>query len=113
MWITDPEDDRLAVLWPGAVDIEPEGLEFVLQVAGLQCAEFAPELPVGAEIPENWVAAQVLQARALVRAGAVGSGDQGGGYGEAVTLFPMDWQVKNLLRPKRGRPYFGGRRADA
>lgn len=106
-WITESADPRLGVLWPGADDYGDD-LEFPLRVSAIQCADFAPELPVGADIPDNWAAAQVLQARALVRAGVVGSGDQLGGYGEAVTVYPMDWQVKNLLRPRRGRPYFGG-----
>lgn len=72
----------------------------------------APVEP-GIVVPENYVAAQVLQCRALVRAGVVGSGDQTGGYGETVTVFPMDWTVKALLRPRRGKPYLGGRKADA
>ena len=108
-WITDPADARLAVLWAGSVDYGDE-LAFPLYVAQVQCAEFAPTLADGAPVPENWVAAQVLQTRSLVRAGIVGGGDQAGNYGETVTVFPMDWQVKNLLRPMRGRPYFGGNR---
>jgi hypothetical protein len=106
-WITSPSDPRLGVLWPGALDY-PAGLGFPLYCAAVQCANFAPTLTVGAPIPDTWVAAQVLQCRALVRAGIVGDGDQSGGYGEPVTLFPMDWTVKALLRPKRGKPYFGG-----
>lgn len=110
-WITDHDDPRLDVLWPGAADYD-ELLTFPLSVAAIQCATFAPTLPVGAPVPDHWVAAQVLQCRALVRAGIVGSGDQLGNYGETVTLFPMDWTVKNLIRPKRGKPYFGGRAHD-
>ena len=108
-WITDPADPRLVVLWPGSIDY-PEGLGFPLYCAAVQCADFAPTLPVGDPIPENWVAAQVLQCRALVRAGIVGDADQAGGYGEPITLFPMDWTVKNLIRPRKGKPYLGGRR---
>ena len=108
-WITYPYDPRLAVLWPGSEDYE-DSLAFPLHVARIQCERFAPA--VGATVPENYVAAQVMQARALVRAGVVGSGDQTG-YGETVTVFPMDWTVKNLLRPKKGKPYFGGARVVA
>ena len=110
-WVEDPLDPRLAVLWPGAPD--EDLLPFPLYVARLQCEAFAPALEADAQVPENYVAAQIMQARALVRAGIVGSGDQIGGYGDTVTVFPMDWQVKNLLRPKRGVPYFGGRRVQA
>lgn len=107
-WITDPADPRLGVLWPGAHDYDPDDLELPLLAALQQCSDFAPALAPDALAPVNWVAAQALQTRALVRAGVVGSGDQAGGYGETVTVFPMDWTVKNLLRPKRGKPYFGG-----
>ena len=113
MWITDPDDDRLTVLWAGAADYGDD-LAFPLAVAATQCGLFAPALPAGADVPEHWVAAQVLQCRALVRAGVVGDGDRAGLDGaDVVTVFPMDWTVKNLLRPRRGKPYFGGKRADA
>ena len=120
-WITDPADPRLAVLWPGAEDfyLDPvDGSEapgawllgFPLYNARIQCEEFAPALADGAPVPENYVAAQVLQARALVRAGIVGDGDHNGIAGEGVVVFPMDWTVKNLLRPARGRLHFGRKR---
>lgn len=107
-WILDPADARLEVLWAGAVDYGQD-LAFPLYVAAIQCERFAPTLAEGATVPENYVAAQVLQTRALVRAGIVGDGDRAGAE-ETVTVFPMDWTVKALLRPRRGRPYFGGRR---
>ncbi|MFT4296526.1 MAG: hypothetical protein QM582_14050 [Micropruina sp.] len=111
-WITESTDPRLRVLWPGAEDYG-DGLEWPLQVAITQCATFAPALADDAPVPTNWVAAQVLQTRALVRAGVVGDGDRAGiDGGETVALFPMDWTVKNLLRPRNGRPYFGGRRKE-
>lgn len=112
-WITDPADPRLVVLWAGAEDYGDQ-LAFPLYCAAVQCANFAPTLAVGATVPDNWVAAQVLQARALVRAGIVGDGDRAGiDGGETVAVFPLDWTVKALLRPRKGRPYLGGRRTDA
>lgn len=108
-WII-PGDPRLTVLWPGAADYENPDLAFPLTVARIQCERFAPALAPDAPVPDNYVAAQVMQCRALVRAGIVGDGDHGGGYEETVTVFPMDWTVKALLRPRRGKPYFGGRR---
>lgn len=110
-WITDPTDPRLGVLWAGAADYAADDLAFPLYVAAIQCERFAPALADNAPVPEHYIAGQVLQTRALVRAGIAGSGDQTGGYGEqTVTVFPLDWTVKQLLRPRRGRPYFGGRR---
>lgn len=116
-WINDLDDPRLAVLWPGHEDYDGvnsiSGILFVLNAARIQCETFAPSLPDGAVVPENWVAAQVLQARALVRAGISDSNDQAGLMGEGVTLFPMDWTVKNLLRPRGGRPRMGRRWRDS
>lgn len=112
VWITDPDDPRLGVLWPGSVDQTVDDLAFVLNVARIECEEFAPALAEDVPVPDNWVAAQIMQARALVRAGVVGAGDRMG-VEEGVTVFPLDWTVKQLLRPRRGRPYFGGRRAGA
>jgi len=111
VWITGPDDPRLVVLWAAAKDYEDGDLDFPLEVARIQCERFAPALAAGEPIPDNYVAAQVMQTRALVRGGVVGSGDQAGGYGDVVTVFPMDWNVKNLLRPKRGKPHFGRRTA--
>lgn len=107
-WITLPVDERLTGLWPGAEDYFSE-IYFPLECAKIQCAMFAPPLAEGAPIPDNYIAAQVLQCRALIRAGIVGDADRAG-LGETVAVFPMDWTVKNLLRPRRGKPYFGGNR---
>lgn len=48
--------------------------------------------------------AQLLQARNVWNSAAAGSGGDldGGGYG--LTTFPLDWQVRQLIRPKQGKP---------
>ena len=116
-WIIDASDPRLCVLWPGYIDYDTDyedkgnGLAFVLYVARIQCENFAPTLAEGVNVPENYVAAQVLQTRALIRAGV--AGDNGGqSMDETVTLFPMDWTVKNLLRPQSPRKVSFGKRKD-
>jgi hypothetical protein len=52
-------------------------------------------------IPDAWALAQVMQARNIWNAGrAAPSGDfDGSSYG--VSAFPIDWQVRQLLRPRR------------
>lgn len=55
---------------------------------------------VAAPVPDRLVLAQVMQARALYRSALAGSGDGIGADGLSVTVFPMDWTVKNLLRPR-------------
>lgn len=104
-WILNGDDERLPDLWPGAVDLTDTALEMVLAAAREQCEAFAPATTAPDDPPVRYVLAQALQAKALARAGFVGADDQVGGYGEGVTVYPMDWQVKNLLRPRQGRPY--------
>lgn len=104
-WILNGNDERLPELWPGSVDLTDTALELVLAAAREQCEAYGPALPNPEEIPARWVLAQALQAKALSTAGFVSGDDQMGGYGESVTVYPMDWQVKNLLRPKQGKPF--------
>ena len=103
--------------WPGAADIDLAELDALLASAAIQCDAYAPqvtentlvdgvETTVEAAAPDNYLHAQVLQARALYRSTMAGSGDQIGVDGQAVQVFPMDWTVKLLLRPK-GRPRVG------
>ncbi len=95
----------LASAWPGLYDLTDDALDQYLAAAATQCAAFAPQLPAGNPIPDNWRLAQALQARDLSRAGqTVGGSDALDG---GVTIWPMDWTVKNLLRPRQGRPRIG------
>ena len=88
--------------WPGVDEVDLDELALLLASAQVQCAAFAPDLGDDVTVPANYRHAQVLQARALYRAGMAGSNDQIGLDGQSVTVFPMDWTVKSLLRPKRG-----------
>lgn len=95
--------------WPGVVDVDDEDqVGALLASARVQCEAFAPGAPEGddVEVSESWRLAQGLQARALWRSGVAGSGDRIGGDELAVTVFPMDWTVKALLRPAR-KPVVG------
>lgn len=84
--------------WPECT-LQPQETEGLILAAHAQCVAFAPALPAEVtQIPANYRMAEVLQARALYRAGA-SSQDQFGVDGATVTVFPMDWQVKSLLRP--------------
>ncbi|GAB2474405.1 hypothetical protein [Xylanimonas ulmi] len=93
----------VAEQWPDAVDLEPTLVARVLAAAQEQCEAFAPALAPGQEVPASWKVAVVMQARAIYRATIAGSNDQIGADGLTVTVFPMDWTVQRLLRPKRGR----------
>ena len=99
-WILNGDDERLPELWPGYVDLTPVALDLVLVAAREQCTDFGPVLEDPDVIPARWVIAQALQAKGLTQAGFVGTDGQIGALGEGVVAWPMDWQVKNLLRPK-------------
>lgn len=102
-WLT-PNDPALATYWPGSADLSADDLATLLTSAMVQCEEYAPDLDAPAIVPDNYRHAQALQARALFRAGIAGSNDQIGMDGMSITVFPMDWTVKALLRPRRGKP---------
>ena len=83
-------------------DTIPEAtLREALEAAHEQCVADLPLRPTPPVIPARWVLAQKLQARALIRSTYTGRNDEAGLDALAVTVYPMDWTVKNLLRPKR------------
>lgn len=107
-WLT-PGEAAGPGYWPGCPldpdeTAEADALQRLLTAAETQCREFAGVLPTFTPIPETWRLAQALQARALYRASIAGSGDSIGEDGFTVTVYPMDWTVKNLLRPTAGVP---------
>lgn len=101
---TDLED------WADA-PVDEATLARYLRAGQTQCVDFLPHLPdpvtgdlepvIPDPVPDTFVLAQVFQARALYRSALSGSGDAIGADGLSVTVFPMDWTVKNLLRPRR------------
>ena len=113
--MTVPAPDPVLVGWvyldditaDWATTVTEDDLTDALDAAHAQCLAFLngrePALGADGRVPARFRTAQTKQARALIRADATGSGDQIGGDGLTVTVFPMDWTVKALLRPKRGR----------
>lgn len=103
-WVTLTQASEL---WPDADVLSDDVLAVWLLSAYEECHAFAPALADGAPVPESWRVAQVMQARAAYRALKAGGGDQVGPDGFAVTVYPLDWQVRQKLRPKTGRPRVG------
>lgn len=101
-WLDAGNITEVRGYWPGVDEVDLDELALLLASAQVQCAAFAPDLGDDVTVPANYRHAQVLQARALYRAGMAGSNDQIGLDGQSVTVFPMDWTVKLLLRPKKG-----------
>lgn len=75
-----------------------------LDAARTACLNFAPALVDGAAVPVGYRLAQLMQARAIMNATKAGTADSLGADGLTVTVFPLDWNIKALLRPKRGKP---------
>ena len=90
-WLDAPDDDDQ--LWE------------LLESARIQCEAYGP--PVASPVPVNYRQAQLMQARNLWQSVRQDPGNQLGPDGMAITVFPLDWIVKALLRPKRGVPSFG------
>lgn len=104
-WLT-PDDSELDNLLEAAWTDAPEGvaLRVFLAAAKTQCIAYAPTLAEGAPVPDDWRLAQVMQARNIYNAGAAPTGEgmaDGSGYG--ISAYPLDWFVKQLLRPQAGK----------
>lgn len=123
--------DSARQAWSSAPDDDPQ-LYRLLETARVQCAAYAPKLtgqvststamtvapdPENAGYyvlvepgststaprpPVNYKQAQLLQARGIWQSTMANVRDQSGPDQFPVTVFPMDWTVKALLRPKRG-----------
>ncbi len=100
-WLTAEDVDELAVLWPDSDTIEAEDvLNLYLSAAKAGCLAFAPELPEGDPIPDEWLIAQAYHARNTYNAGQAAPSGEFDGSSYGLTAFPLDWQVKQLLRPQ-------------
>lgn len=76
----------------------------LLDIAAGQVLVYAPALVVGARIPTAYATAQLMQARNIWNASKVNpSGDMGDGS-FVITPKPLDWMIKQILRPKRAVP---------
>lgn len=91
-------------------DLDDEVLEELLEVAKQQVIAYAPALPVvdppvtPEQIPGNYRYAQLEQAKNLWNAARV---DATGGDGEDGFVrrpHPLDWIIKQILRPRRAVP---------
>lgn len=69
----------------------------LLNSARTACQAFAPAVET---IPPDYRKAQLLQARGVWAASSATGGDRIGDDEHGVTVFPLDWNVKQLLRPK-------------
>ena len=94
--------------WVDSRAIDDDVLYELLQIAKHQILEYAPVLDEDAAIPISYRMAQLSQARNIYNGSIVdaSSGDIGSDS-FVIRPFPLDWQIKQLLRPRRGVPVTG------
>ncbi|WP_144719246.1 hypothetical protein [Agrococcus jejuensis] len=93
--------------WSGAPSDDGR-LHDLLVVARHQCLEYAPTLAADAPIPTRYRQAQLMQARNIWNASKTDPGATTlGPEGFAAPVFPLDWSVQQMLRPRRGKPVIG------
>lgn len=95
-WRDAPSDENTLTRYLGAA--YGQCLDFLPHKRD-EAGELQPVVPD--PVPDRLVLAQIMQARALYNGVITGPGDQQGDGPLGVTVFPMDWSVKNLLRPKQ------------
>ncbi len=101
--------DSIREDWADADNIADGTLFDLLEVARKDVTAYGPSLgePEPAVIPTNYLVAQRMQTRNIWNANKV-SPDGGIGEGDFIIRpFPLDWQIKQLLRPRRGTPVIG------
>lgn len=101
-WYTVEEAE---IDWADAAQMTEERLLQLLTVAKDAVVAFAPvvEEPLDV-IPDGYREAQLMQARNIwnsAKASPAGDFDNGS---YSLSSFPLDWQVRQLIRPKRAVP---------
>ncbi|WP_336625582.1 MULTISPECIES: hypothetical protein [unclassified Microbacterium] len=102
-WLNPADEsdvELLAVVWPSMPD-DPT-LTVYLTAAKAACIAFAPALPEGGAVPDEYRLAQAMQAANIYNAALAAPGGDldGGSFG--LVAHPLDWQIKQLLRPQSG-----------
>lgn len=87
-------------LWADA-PLDDVFLALLLDTAKEQCVAYAPALLLGAPVPARYTQAQLTQARALYQSTIANQNDQVGIEGFTVRVFPLDFTIRAMLRPKR------------
>lgn len=91
--------------WADAEHLPDATLYQLLEDVREQVLDFAPALAVDATVPPRYKRGQLMQARNSWNAARVDPAT--GGDGEETFIirpFPLDWSIKQVLRPRRGIP---------
>jgi hypothetical protein len=88
--------------------VDDEDVFELLSLSRAAVIEFAPVLAEGAIIPANYRKGQRMQARNTWNAAVVDpSNGQIGDDTFVIRPYPLDWSVKQILRPKPAVPWVG------
>lgn len=102
--VTDPDGQWHDVIsarleWAGAPEADGT-LHRILDVARDQVEAYAPDIDPAASFPERYRQAQLVQARNTFNASLTNGDQQTDVGGFVVTIRPLDWAVKQLIRPQ-------------
>lgn len=92
LWRDAPADDTLLRVYLDAA--QAAVIAYAPDEDAWSIYEQVPELP--------FALAQVMQARSIYNANQASPSGAFDGSGYGLTTVPLDWQVKQLLRPQRG-----------
>lgn len=87
-------------IWADSADIDPRVLESLFIAANDLCVAYAPPLISGMAVPESFKIAEIFQARHIWTQASGGNRDEMGADGFAVTVYPLVFAARDLLRPK-------------
>ena len=109
-WV--PANDLLwEQVWADAPRADIEAFTLMFTAAQQQCETYAKALVPNdddeIDVPENYRLALILQTRSLWQVAVTDPSGMIGADGFQVRLYPMDWNVKKLLRPGRAVPAVG------
>ena len=90
--------EQARALWADA-PLDDVLLYQILETAKTQCIAYAPAFT--GVVPTNYVQAQALQSRAIFQSLIANQQDNVGVEGFQVRVFPLDFTIRAMLRPKR------------
>ena len=101
MW-NDPNGALVATLWADVQNgsLDPETVNFIFQVAHEVCLAYASPLAEGAQVPANYLMAEILQAKDIWSKTSGGNSSEFGADGYAIPTYPLVFAARDLLRPK-------------
>ncbi|AOT04956.1 hypothetical protein [Arthrobacter sp. U41] len=100
MWNDLLDSTFIEEYWSEAAELSNLVLESLFDAAHEVCVAYAPLLPAEAPVPVSYKLAEIMQARHIWTQFAGGNRDEMGTDGFTVTVYPLVFAARDLLRPK-------------